>query len=48
MRVSIPEQNIPTKKQGGEERAYSTYTSTVLFITKGGKDRISSRSRSRS
>jgi hypothetical protein len=26
--------NIVTKKQGGEERVYSAYTSTLLFITK--------------
>jgi hypothetical protein len=26
--------NIMTKKQGGEERVYSAYTSTLLFITK--------------
>jgi hypothetical protein len=34
VRVSIPEQNIMTKKQVGEERVYSAYTSTLLFITK--------------
>jgi hypothetical protein len=33
-RVSIPGQNIMTKKQVGEERVYSAYTSTLLFITK--------------
>jgi hypothetical protein len=27
--------NIMTKKQVGEERVYSAYTSTLLFITKG-------------
>jgi hypothetical protein len=27
-----------TKKQVGEERAYSTYTSMLLFITKGSQD----------
>jgi hypothetical protein len=26
--------NIMTKKQAGEERVYSAYTSTLLFITK--------------
>jgi hypothetical protein len=26
--------NIMTKKQDGEERVYSAYTSTLLFITK--------------
>jgi hypothetical protein len=34
VRVSIPAQNIMTKKQGGEERVYSAYTSILLFITK--------------
>jgi hypothetical protein len=34
VRVSIPRQNIMTKKQVGEERVYSAYTSTLLFITK--------------
>ena len=34
VRISIPEQNIVTKKQVGEERVYSVYTSTLLFITK--------------
>jgi hypothetical protein len=34
VRVSIPGQNIMTKKQVGEERVYSAYTSTLLFITK--------------
>ena len=33
-RVSIPGQNIITKKQVGEERVYSAYTSILLFITK--------------
>jgi hypothetical protein len=27
-----------TKKQVGEERIYSAYTSTLLFITKGGQE----------
>jgi hypothetical protein len=27
--------NILTKKQGGKERVYSAYSSTLLFITKG-------------
>jgi hypothetical protein len=27
-----------TKKQVGEERVYSAYTSTMLFITKGSQD----------
>jgi hypothetical protein len=48
VRVSIPAQNIKTKKQVGEERAYSAYTSTLLFITKGSQDWNSSRSGSRS
>jgi len=34
VRVSIPTQNIMTKKQVGEERVYSVCTSTLLFITK--------------
>ena len=32
--VCIPAQNIMTKKQIGKERVYSSYTSTLLFITK--------------
>jgi hypothetical protein len=28
-----------TKKQVGEERVYSAYTFTLLFITKGNQDR---------
>jgi hypothetical protein len=48
VRVSIPTQNIMTKKQVGEERVYSTYTSTLLFITKGSQDWNSSRSGSKS
>ena len=32
-----------TKKQVGEERVYSAYISTLLFITKGSQDRNSSR-----
>jgi hypothetical protein len=35
--------NIMTKKQVGEERVYSAYTSTLLFITKGSQDWNSSR-----
>jgi hypothetical protein len=37
-----------TKKQVGEERVYSAYTSTLLFITKGSQDWNSSRAGSRS
>ena len=37
-----------TKKQVGEERVYSAYTFTLLFITKGCQDWNSSRSGSRS
>jgi hypothetical protein len=48
VRVSIPGQNIMTKKQVGEERVYSAYTSILLFITKGSQDWNSSRSGSRS
>jgi hypothetical protein len=39
VRVSIPAQNIMTKKQVGEKRIYSAYTFTLLFITKGSQDR---------
>jgi hypothetical protein len=38
VRVSIPAQNIMTKKQVGEEGAYSAYTLTLLFITKRSQD----------
>jgi hypothetical protein len=48
IRVSIPGQNIMTKKQVEEKRVYSGYTSTLLFITKGGQDWNSSRSGYRS
>jgi hypothetical protein len=34
VRVSIPGQNIMTKKQVGEERVYWSYTSILMFITK--------------
>jgi hypothetical protein len=44
VRVSIPGQNIMTKNQVGEERVFSTYTSTLLFITKGSQDWNSNRS----
>jgi hypothetical protein len=37
-----------TKKQVGEERVYSAYISTLMFITKGSKDWNSTRSGSRS
>jgi hypothetical protein len=43
VKVCIPAQSIMTKKQVGEERIYSAYTSTLLFITKGGQDRNSHR-----
>jgi hypothetical protein len=43
VRVSIPAQNIMTKKEVGEERVYSAYTSTLLFSTKGSQDRNSHR-----
>jgi hypothetical protein len=46
--VSITGQNIMTKKQVGEERVYSAYSSTLLFITKGCQDWNSSGSGSRS
>jgi hypothetical protein len=48
VRVSIPGQNITTKKQVREKRVYSTYTSKLLPITKGSPDWNSSRSGSRS
>jgi hypothetical protein len=48
VRVSIPVQSIMIKKQVGEERVYSTYTSILLFITKGSQDWNSGRSGSRS
>jgi hypothetical protein len=48
VRVSIPLQNIMTKKQLGEESVYLAYTCTLLFITKGSQDRNSNRSGSRS
>jgi hypothetical protein len=35
VRVSIPAQNIMTKKQVEEEGVYLAYTSILLFITKG-------------
>jgi hypothetical protein len=38
IRVPIPAQNIRFKKQLGEERMYSAYTSMLLFITKGIQD----------
>jgi hypothetical protein len=38
VRVSIPAQNIITNKQIVEERIYSAYISTLLFITKGGQN----------
>jgi hypothetical protein len=43
VKVYIPAQNIMTKKQVGEERVYSAYTSMLLFITKGSQDRNSHR-----
>jgi hypothetical protein len=39
VKVCIPAQNFMTKKQVGEERVYSAYISTLLFITRGGQDR---------
>jgi hypothetical protein len=43
VRVCIPAQHIMTKKQILEERVFSVYTSTLLFITKGSQDRNSNR-----
>jgi hypothetical protein len=48
VRVSIPGQNIMSKKPVGEERVYSAYTSILLFTIKGSQDWNSSRSGSRS
>jgi hypothetical protein len=48
VRVSIPGQNIMARKQVGEKRIYSAYTSTLLFITKGSQDWNSSKAGSRS
>ena len=48
LRVSIPGQNIMTKKQVGEERVYSDYISTLLFITERSQDWNIGRSGSRS
>jgi hypothetical protein len=48
VRVSVPAQSIMIKKQVGEERVYSAYTSILLFITKGSQDWNSSRAGSRS
>jgi hypothetical protein len=39
VRICIPAQNSMTNKQVGEERVYSAYTSTLLFITRGSQDR---------
>ena len=46
--VSIPQQTSWLRSKLGEERVYSAYTSTLLFITKGSQDWNSSRSGSRS
>jgi hypothetical protein len=46
--VSIPEQNIMTKMQVGEESIYSVNNSKLLFITRRGQDWNSSRSGYRS
>ena len=43
VRVSIPAQTLMTKKQVWEERVYSAYTSTLLFIPKGSQVRNSHR-----
>jgi hypothetical protein len=49
VRVSIPAQNITTKKHVLEERVfYSAYTSSLLFINKESQDWNSSWSESRS
>ena len=38
LRVSVPAQNIMIEKQVGEEKVYSAYTSTLLFIIKGSQE----------
>jgi hypothetical protein len=43
VKVCITAQNIMAKKQVGEEKIYSAYTYTLLFITKGSQDRNSNR-----
>jgi len=48
VRVPIPAQNIMIKKQVGEERVCSAYTSTLLLIAKGSQDWNSHRTGSRS
>jgi hypothetical protein len=48
VRVSIPGQNIMTKKQIGEERVYSAYNSVFAVHHQGNQDWNSSRSGSRS
>ena len=48
VRVSIPRQNIMTKKQVGKERVYSANSAILLFITEESQDWNSSRSESRS
>jgi hypothetical protein len=48
VRDYIPGQNIMTKKQVGEERVYSAYISTLLFISERSHDWNSSRTESRS
>ena len=48
VRVSIPGQKIMTKKQVGEERVYSVYISTLLFITERSQDWNSNRSGNKS
>jgi hypothetical protein len=40
---SIPAQSNMTKKQVGQERVYSAYISTLLFIIKGSQNRNSNR-----
>ena len=38
--------NTMIKKQAGEERVYSAYTSTLVLVTKGSQDRNSNRPKS--
>jgi hypothetical protein len=39
VRVCIPVPNTMTKKPVGEERVYSVYACTLLFIAKGSQDK---------
>jgi hypothetical protein len=45
LRDGIPAQSIMTKTQVGEEKIYSAYTSTLLFVSEGNQNRNSHRAR---